>query len=89
MRNKSKRMLVMSMALLAPWIGNADDGVPLAPHPTLRQARPIGGDEVALFYGAYVATDTDRRLFIADHGNGRIVSAKLDYHATERVPLKQ
>jgi len=40
--------------------GNADDGVPLIrsggpPHP-----RSIGGDEVALLHGAYVAAHTDR-----------------------------
>ncbi len=50
--------------------------------------RPIGGDEVALFHGAYVATHTDRRLFIADPGNARILSVKLGYHATEKVALK-
>ncbi len=41
-----------------------------------------------MFYACYVAAHTDRRLFIADAGNARIVSVKLDYHATERVPLK-
>ena len=35
-------------------------------------ARAIG-DELALFYAPYVATDTDRRLFIADIGNYRVV----------------
>jgi len=68
--------------------GNVDDGRPLVleggpPHP-----RPIGGDEVALFWANHVATHTDRRLFIADQGNARIVCVKLDYHATERVALK-
>jgi hypothetical protein len=48
---------------------------------------PLGGDEVGLFHGAYVATHTDRRLFIADEGNGRIVSVKLDYHASEKVKV--
>jgi hypothetical protein len=42
-----------------------------------------------LFHGAYLATDTDKRLFIADPGNARILSVKLDYHATERVPLRE
>ncbi len=50
--------------------------------------RSVGADEVAFMHGAYVATDTDKRLFIADPGNGRIVAVKLDYHATERVSLK-
>jgi hypothetical protein len=46
------------------------------------------GDEVALMFGAYLATHTDRRLFIADAGNSRIVSVKLGYHAEQRVALK-
>ncbi len=51
-------------------------------------AVPLGGDEVGLFYAPYVATHTDRRLFIADPGNARIVSVKLGYHATEEVSLE-
>jgi hypothetical protein len=47
-----------------------------------------GGDEVALVYAPYVATDTDRRLFIADPGNARIAGVRLDYHATHRIPLR-
>ena len=39
-------------------------------------------------HGAYLATQTDRRLFIADAGNGRILSVKLDYHSSEQVSLK-
>lgn len=48
---------------------------------------PLGGDEVGLMHACYVGTHTDRRLFISDVGNGRIVSVKLDYHTTERVAL--
>lgn len=48
---------------------------------------PLGGDEVGLFYAPYVAVHTDRRLFIADVGNGRIVSVRLDYHVDERVAI--
>ena len=50
--------------------------------------RSIGGDEIALMHGAYVATQTDRRLFIADPGNARIVSARLGYETNERIALK-
>jgi hypothetical protein len=39
-------------------------------------------------HSCYVAVDTDRRLFIADAGNRRIASVKLDYQATARVALK-
>jgi hypothetical protein len=67
--------------------GNADDGVPLIKRGGPPNPRSIGGDEVALFHGAYLATQTDRRLFICDVGNGRVVSVKLGYHTTERVGL--
>ncbi len=50
--------------------------------------RALGGDEVALFHACYVGTHTDRRIFISDVGNARIVSVRLDYHASESVPLK-
>jgi hypothetical protein len=69
--------------------GNVDDGKPSNPgkhEPP--NARSIGGDEVALMYAPYVATHTDRRLFIADPGNMRILSVKLGYHAEEKVALK-
>ncbi|MFO7897661.1 MAG: hypothetical protein R6V58_01220 [Planctomycetota bacterium] len=70
--------------------GNVDDGVPLDPNPKHegRLARPIGGDEVALFHAAYVGTHSDRRLFIHDAGNGRIACVKLGYHASETIRLE-
>ena len=40
-----------------------------------------GGEQQAL----YLATQTDRRVFVADPGNDRIISVKLGYHATEKV----
>ena len=49
---------------------------------------PLSGDGVGLMLPMYVATHTDHRLFIQDAGNARVVSVKLDYTATERVPLK-
>jgi hypothetical protein len=68
--------------------GNVDDGKPLIADGGPPTVRSIGGDEVSLFYANYVAADTDRRLFIADAGNARIVSVKLGYHAEEKVALK-
>ena len=74
--------------------GNPDDGAsPTVPasgnlKPGIDNRKSIGGDEVALFYPAYVATDTDRRLFVGDLGNARIVSVKLGYHAEQKVALK-
>ncbi len=68
--------------------GNVDDGKPLVKDGGPPNPRSIGGDEVALFHPAYVATHTDRRLFIADSGNARIASVKLGYHTGETVALK-
>ncbi len=68
--------------------GNADDGQPLVGSEELKSPNPLGGDEVALFHACYVGTHTDRRIFISDVGNGRILSVKLGYHREERVPLK-
>jgi hypothetical protein len=68
--------------------GNVDEGKPLIADGSPPNPRSIGGDEVSLFHGAYLATHTDRRLFIADPGNSRILSVKLDYHATEKIALK-
>ncbi len=67
--------------------GNADDGIPMVKKYGPPNPRSIGGDEVSLFNPKFVATQTDRRIFIADIGNYRIVSVKLDYHAEERVAL--
>jgi hypothetical protein len=49
---------------------------------------PLDGNGVGLMHACYVGTHTDRRLFISDVGNGRIVSVKLDYHAAEKVPVR-
>lgn len=68
--------------------GNVDDGKPLIPSKNGAVHRSIGGDEVALFDAHYVNTQTDKRLFIGDMGNGRVLSVKLDYHVSERLPLK-
>ncbi|MCX7803906.1 MAG: hypothetical protein N3A38_01820 [Planctomycetota bacterium] len=67
--------------------GNVEDGRPLDPSGGPPSVRSIGGDEVALCYAPYLATLTDRRLFVADPGNGRILSIRLGYRAEEKVPL--
>ena len=68
--------------------GNVDDGKPLMPDGGPARPHPMGGDEVALFYAPHVAVHTDRRLFIADVGNERILSVRLGYHAEARIQLK-
>ncbi len=50
---------------------------------------PLGGDEVGLFYPAYLATHTDHRLLISDAGNARVSSVRLAYHVNERIALKE
>ncbi len=67
--------------------GNVDDGKPLIAAGGSPGPRSIGGDEVALFHGAYLAADTDHRLYIADPGNDRVLSVKLGYHVSERTAV--
>jgi sugar lactone lactonase YvrE len=78
--------------------GNVDDGVPLIRGEKVKlwKPRPMGSstgsgqasDEVGLFYPAYLATHTDRRLFVNDPGNQRVVSVKLGYRTEHRTALK-
>lgn len=68
--------------------GNVDDGVPLVTDGGPPRTRKIGGDEVALVHPLYLGTHSDRRLFISDCGNTRIVSVKLDYKTTEKVQIR-
>jgi len=68
--------------------GNVNDGKPLDQTGGPPGPRSIGGDEVALLHACYVASHTDRRLFIADAGNARILSVRLAYHAEKKVALK-
>jgi len=50
---------------------------------------PLGGDEVGLFHPSFVTVHSDRRLFISDIGNGKILSVKLNYEVNETVTLKK
>jgi hypothetical protein len=54
-----------------------------------KSAQPLGGDEVGLFHPLYVGTHSDHRLFIADYGNGRLLSVKLNYNVDEKVPVPE
>jgi hypothetical protein len=69
--------------------GNVDDGKPLISGNGPKITNSIGGDEVALFHAPYVATFSDRRLFISDGGNSRILSVKLEYHKSHLIKLKE
>jgi hypothetical protein len=69
--------------------GNVDEGLPLVASPYAgSKPAPLGGDEVSFVYPVYVATHTDRRVYVADPGNGRIVGVKLGYHTEAKVLLK-
>jgi DNA-binding beta-propeller fold protein YncE len=68
--------------------GNVDDGKPLISDGGPKVTNSIGGDEVCLFYACYVASHSDKRLFIADAGNTRIVSVKLGYYEEEKITIK-
>lgn len=82
--------------------GNVDDGVPMVStkqangvdqatteqHALNTVPHRIGGDEVGLFHPRFTATQTDRRVFISDTGNFRIVSVKLGYYIEEKLTLK-
>ena len=61
--------------------GNVDSAGPNGPVKT-------PGDGIGFFNACYVTSHTDRRIFVADAGNGRIVSVKLSYHAEANVALK-
>lgn len=50
--------------------------------------RSIGGDEVAIMNVLQLAVHTDRRLFLADVGNYRILSVTLGYRESARLPLQ-
>lgn len=68
--------------------GNIDDGQPIINEGGPKLVNSIGGDEVALMHAAYLATETDKRLFIADAGNSRILSVRLRYYAQKIIPIK-
>lgn len=68
--------------------GNLDDGMPLIKEGGSPNPKSIGGDEVSLFHAAFVATHSDNRVFIADFGNGRVVSVKLNYHNSVKLNLQ-
>lgn len=67
--------------------GNVDDGVAAVPDGGPGKPRSRGDDEVAIFYAPHLAVHSDRRLFVADVGNERILSIRLEYHASESIKL--
>lgn len=69
--------------------GNVDDGKPLIMAGGPSNPRSIGGDEVSLMFANYVGTHTDKRLFIADPGNLRILSVQLGYQTEEKLAIQE
>ncbi|PCJ51477.1 MAG: hypothetical protein COA79_26140, partial [Planctomycetota bacterium] len=43
---------------------------------------------IALAYAPYLATHSDKRLFIADTGNSQIISVKLNHHTEVILKIK-
>lgn len=54
-----------------------------------KSKEPLGGDEVGLFHPCFVGTLTDKKLFISDIGNERIVSVKLGYYKDVILPINK
>jgi hypothetical protein len=68
--------------------GNEQDGKPLIPDGGPANPVALGGDEVALARPMTMAVDSDRRLFVTDAMNARILSIRLGYHTDEFAALK-
>jgi hypothetical protein len=68
--------------------GNVEDGMPLVKDGGPANPRSIGGDEVSIMSAKWLSVLSDRRLFVADRGNYRVLCIKLGYHAEEKVALK-
>lgn len=54
-----------------------------------KSLKPVGGDEVTMIHGAYLAAQTDKFLYIADIGNDRIVSVKMNYATNESLKFPE
>ena len=60
--------------------GNVDSAGP-------KSKEPLGGDEVGLFHPCFVGALTDKKVFISDIGNERIVSVILGYNTEKILPI--
>ena len=49
---------------------------------------PLGGDEIGIMAAHYVGVESDKRFFIDDTGNQRVLSVKLKYKVNLPVPAK-
>jgi len=49
---------------------------------------PLGGNEIGIMAAHYVGVESDKRMFIADTGNQRILSVKLNYEVDATIPLQ-
>ncbi len=67
--------------------GNVDDGKPLVADGGPPNTNELEDNSVGLMYPAYLGVQTDKRLYIADPGNMRVVAVRLAYEASETVPL--
>lgn len=68
--------------------GNVDDGMPLIKTGGPDNPKSIGGDEIALLHCQMLAVQSNKRVFLGDVGNSRIVSVVLKYQEVKEIPIK-
>lgn len=68
--------------------GNIEDGLPLIKDKGPANPVSIGGDEVAIMHAQMLALQSNKRLFISDLGNARVLSVLLNYHETKSLKVK-
>lgn len=68
--------------------GNIEDGLPLITKGGPTQPNSIGGDEVALMHCQMLAVQSNKRVFLGDVGNERVVSVVLNYDVVKSLDIK-
>ena len=88
--NSSKQLPILKITTITKNINNSNGNLitrigHYGNHDSMgpKSLKPVGGDEVAMIHGAYLAIQSDKYLYIADIGNDRIISVKLNYATNE------
>lgn len=68
--------------------GNLEDGLPLISKGGPAQTNSIGGDEVAIMHAQMLAVQSNKRLFLSDVGNERILSVLINYEVVKSLNIK-
>jgi hypothetical protein len=69
--------------------GNVEDGMPIIKEKGPSNPNSIGGDEVAIMHAQMLAVQSNKRLFISDLGNARVLSVLLDYQETKLLKINK